>query len=277
MSPDALELELERLHAAAFGWALACCAGDRAAAEDALQASYLKILDRSARFDGRATFRTWLFGVVRRTAAEQRRRTALRRLLPLAVLDAAPDGRPDAAAALARTEGARRLEAALATLSPGPHDRRGGGSGGRLHRHRPHPLRARQGGAATAARGGAAMSERDDHDLRDRFQRLRREDMAGVTPFQATLAAAAARRAASPRPPALRLAAAAAVIAALAVAVVLATRGRHGMAIDLARAPWEVPSDFLLQVPGAELLRTVPELGRVTLPFHYVDTDWRTP
>src|SRR5439155_1269481 len=89
MSPDALELELERLHAAAFGWALACCAGDRAAAEDALQASYLKILDRSARFDGRATFRTWLFGVVRRTAAEQRRRTALRRLLPLAVLDAA--------------------------------------------------------------------------------------------------------------------------------------------------------------------------------------------
>jgi len=52
------------------------------------------------------------------------------------------------------------------------------------------------------------MSERDDHDLRDRFQRLRREDMAGVTPFQATLAAATARRAASPRPPALRLAAA---------------------------------------------------------------------
>src|SRR3989441_7675011 len=33
MSPDALELELEGLHTAAFGWALACCAGDRAAAE----------------------------------------------------------------------------------------------------------------------------------------------------------------------------------------------------------------------------------------------------
>jgi len=102
MSPDALELELERLHAAAFGWALACCAGDRAAAEDALQATYLKTLDQSARFDGRSSFRTWLFGVVRRTAAEQRRRAALRRLLPLAVLDAAPDGRPDPAAALER-------------------------------------------------------------------------------------------------------------------------------------------------------------------------------
>jgi len=117
MSPDALELELERLHAAAFGWALACCAGDRAAAEDALQASYLKILDQSARFDGRASFRTWLFGVVRRTAAEQWRRAALRRLLPLAVLEAAPDGRPDPAVALARAEATRRLEAALASLS----------------------------------------------------------------------------------------------------------------------------------------------------------------
>ena len=117
MSPDLFELELDRWHAAAFGWALACCAGDRAAADDALQASYLKILDRSARFDGRSSFRTWLFGVVRRTAAEQRRRAALRRLLPLAVLDAAPDGRPDPAAALARAEGTRGLEAALATLS----------------------------------------------------------------------------------------------------------------------------------------------------------------
>jgi len=120
------------------------------------------------------------------------------------------------------------------------------------------------------------MSERDEHDLRDRFQRLRREDMAGVTPFRATLAAAV-RPAASPRPPALRMVAAAAVIAALAVTVVLATRGRRGIPIDLARAQWQAPSDFLLQVPGAELLRSVPRLGRVTLPFHYVDTDWRTP
>ena|SRR5438132_755243 len=69
MSPEALERELDHLHPAAFGWALACCAGDRAAAEDALQASYLKILDGRARFDGRASFRTWLFSVVRYTAA----------------------------------------------------------------------------------------------------------------------------------------------------------------------------------------------------------------
>jgi len=116
MSPEALELELDRLHPAAFGWAIACCAGDRAAAEDALQASYLKILDGRARFDGRASFRTWLFAVVRNTAAELRRRAALRRLLPLAVLGATPDGRPDPATVLVRADATRRLTAALATL-----------------------------------------------------------------------------------------------------------------------------------------------------------------
>ncbi len=117
MSPEALELELARLHPATFGWAIACCAGDRSAAEDALQASYLKILDGRARFDGRASFRTWLFAVVRNTAAELRRRAALRRLLPLSALCDAPDGRPDAATVLARGDASRRLEAALATLS----------------------------------------------------------------------------------------------------------------------------------------------------------------
>lgn len=116
MSRDALEQELERVHARAFGWALACCSGDRAAAEDAMQASYLKVLDGRARFDGRASFRTWLFSVIRRTAAEQRRRALLRRLLPLAALGAAADGRPDPAAVLVRSETSRQLEAALATL-----------------------------------------------------------------------------------------------------------------------------------------------------------------
>jgi len=117
MSPEALEQELDHLHPAAFGWALACCAGDRAAAEDALQASYLKVLDGRARFDGRASFRTWIFSVVRYTAAEQRRRAALRRWLPLAVLGATSDGRPDAATVLARADVTSRLMAALQMLS----------------------------------------------------------------------------------------------------------------------------------------------------------------
>jgi RNA polymerase sigma factor (sigma-70 family) len=73
-----LERELERLHAACWGWALACCARDRDAAEETLQTSYLKILSGAARFDGRSAVRTWVFGVIRHTAHEEIRRRAIR-------------------------------------------------------------------------------------------------------------------------------------------------------------------------------------------------------
>jgi RNA polymerase sigma factor (sigma-70 family) len=42
---------------------------------------YLTVLDGRARYDGRSTFRTWLFSVIRRTAAAERRKAWLRRLL----------------------------------------------------------------------------------------------------------------------------------------------------------------------------------------------------
>ena len=85
------------------------------------------------------------------------------------------------------------------------------------------------------------MSDRDDHDLRDRFQRLRREDVAGATPFRATLAAAA-RRWASPRPRALRIAAAAAVIAALGAASRSTSPGRGGRRRAISCSGSRVPS-----------------------------------
>ncbi len=119
MSPDDLAAQLEQLHAAAFGWALSCCGWDRPAAEDVLQASYLKILDGRARFDGRSAFRTWVFGVIRRTAAEARRRAVLWRWLPLARLLLGPagaDGRPDPEAVLVQADEAARLVGALARL-----------------------------------------------------------------------------------------------------------------------------------------------------------------
>jgi RNA polymerase sigma-70 factor (ECF subfamily) len=116
MSPEALKHELECLHPAAFGWALACCAGDRATAEDALQTSYLKILDGRARFDGRASFRTWVFAVVRRTAAAEWRRAALRWLVPLRALDGTAATGGDPGVALVRSETSRELLVALALL-----------------------------------------------------------------------------------------------------------------------------------------------------------------
>ena len=80
---DEVELrrELERAHADCFGWAMACCGRDRDDAEEVLQTVYLSVLDGRARYDARSSFRTWLFGVIRRTAASERRRAWLRGLL----------------------------------------------------------------------------------------------------------------------------------------------------------------------------------------------------
>ena len=80
---DEVELrrQLERVHADCFGWAMACCGRDPDNAEEVLQTVYLKVLDGHARHDGRSSFRTWLFGVIRRTAASRRRTVWLRELL----------------------------------------------------------------------------------------------------------------------------------------------------------------------------------------------------
>jgi RNA polymerase sigma-70 factor, ECF subfamily len=80
---DEVELrrQLERAHAECFGWAMACCGRDRDDAEEVLQTVYLTVLDGRARYDARSSFRTWLFGVIRRTAASERRKEWLHGLL----------------------------------------------------------------------------------------------------------------------------------------------------------------------------------------------------
>jgi RNA polymerase sigma factor (sigma-70 family) len=77
MTREDMAQEIERLHPASFSWALSCCRRDREEAEEVLQASYLKLLSGQARFAGRSSFKTFLFGVIRRTALEHRRRRAL--------------------------------------------------------------------------------------------------------------------------------------------------------------------------------------------------------
>ena len=118
MSRARLEGELAEMHGASFGWALGCCRGDRPEAEEVLQAAYLKVLEGRARFGGGSSFKTWLFAIIRRTAAERRRRSWLRGL----ALERWGSARtePPAAADPERlasgSETARRLRLALTEL-----------------------------------------------------------------------------------------------------------------------------------------------------------------
>ena len=114
-----LRRELEGLHRASFGWAMACCRDQRQEAGDVLQTVYIKVLEGRARFDGRSSFRTWLFSVIHRTAHEWRRQLRLH----AALLDrwnasepVAADA-PSAESAIAEREQSRQLRGALKGLS----------------------------------------------------------------------------------------------------------------------------------------------------------------
>src|SRR5688572_30768098 len=116
-APADLRAALERHHADCLGWAMACCGFDQSEASDVLQDTYLKILDGRAVFRGDSTFRTWLFGVVRRTAHEHRRNVFRRVMLAWRAdrHDVPVDG-PDPADAIDGRAVADRLRSALRVL-----------------------------------------------------------------------------------------------------------------------------------------------------------------
>ena len=119
MNDADLRARLESLHSECFGWALACCKHDRDEAEEVLQMTYLAVLDGRAHHDGRSSFRTWLFGVIRLTATSLRRRRWWRRVL-LNRNAHRVDGPAEHAsldADVIQRERAERLERALAHLS----------------------------------------------------------------------------------------------------------------------------------------------------------------
>ena len=113
-----LRANLERYHSESFGWALSCCAYRHAEAESVLQTVYVKVLEGKARFDGQAAFKTWLFAVIRRTAADTRRRHWLRgfgllKFVERGALMQATESPDDA---LFRTERQAQVRRALAAL-----------------------------------------------------------------------------------------------------------------------------------------------------------------
>ncbi len=118
MASTVPERDLEALHPACFGWAFGCCGWNREEAEDVLQTVYLKVLDGRARFDGRSSLKTWLFAVIRHTAAERRRRQWLLDLIPARLLRfPAPAPAPDPESLADASEANAQLRAALRKLS----------------------------------------------------------------------------------------------------------------------------------------------------------------
>jgi RNA polymerase sigma-70 factor (ECF subfamily) len=116
MDVDELRSELERHHRQACAWALSICRYDPAEADNVLQTAYVNVLARRAEFSGSASFRTWWFSVIRKTALQLRRGEWLRRLRGTeedAVVPAPARGPDEQVAADERNE---RLRGALARL-----------------------------------------------------------------------------------------------------------------------------------------------------------------
>ena len=101
-----------------------------------------------------------------------------------------------------------------------------------------------------------------DDDLRDRFQRARAAERSDTPSFGRVLAG---RSRVAPRSRGRLVALAAAVSVALA-AIVISQRREQGAEradlIPIGIGSLHVPSDFLLDVLGAETLRSVPGIGR---------------
>ncbi len=76
MDDDAAHMrqQLAALHGEAWKWSFACC-HDREQSMEVLHDVYVKILDGRATFNGQSTFKTWIFGVIRMTARNHRRKT----------------------------------------------------------------------------------------------------------------------------------------------------------------------------------------------------------
>jgi RNA polymerase sigma factor (sigma-70 family) len=116
MSPKELEVWLERLHEESFGWALSCSGGDAARAEDVLQSAYVRVISGRAVYGERSSFRTWLFGVIRRVASEENRRLRTERKRTVLLEDPSMQSIADGRARPDEFESALALRAALTQL-----------------------------------------------------------------------------------------------------------------------------------------------------------------
>jgi len=71
---------LQEHHTESYIWALRCSLGNGEEAKEALQESYLKVLEGRAKFNGGSEFKTWLFAVIRITIADRRRKQVMQEI-----------------------------------------------------------------------------------------------------------------------------------------------------------------------------------------------------
>ncbi len=97
-----------------------------------------------------------------------------------------------------------------------------------------------------------------DDALRDRFAALRREEERQAPEFASLWPG----RARAPRGKTRWLVAAVCALIVVAAVLWLRSAGRKPADVSVVSlTEWKAPTDFLLETPGRELLRTVPEIG----------------
>jgi RNA polymerase sigma-70 factor (ECF subfamily) len=95
-----------------YGFAVSAL-GDRGQAEDLVQEVFTRVWRKAETYDaGRASFRTWLYGIARNAIIDQKRRAAVRPALPAHEVDTDEQGGVDASLehALLRWQVAAALE-----------------------------------------------------------------------------------------------------------------------------------------------------------------------
>jgi len=100
----------------------------------------------------------------------------------------------------------------------------------------------------------------DDNDLRTRFAELRREEEARAPSFRLPSPSGVAPRLRLARRVALALSLAG-LVACIFFLRLMRQPERLAGKTAISLAQWKAPTDFLLETPGRELLRTVPAIG----------------
>jgi len=107
--------------------------------------------------------------------------------------------------------------------------------------------------------GGSPNGGLPDDTLRRRFAALRREEDQHAPDFTRLWRAGAGARRRQTR---WFAAAACALVALLALLWIRSVQRRADDKTVASITEWKAPTDFLLETPGRELLRTVPEMGQ---------------